>query len=132
MVKSSTVHISIYNTETLQLLKEFESMGITIFQGEVDEHDKLVDALRQVDIVIRFIPSEFGNEVDRISSLPPFKAIFDKKKAVRRAAEKSGKPYTFIFANSFGAYFVNILLRPFDEKLHKVTVYGTGETKYKS
>ncbi|KAK1360277.1 Isoeugenol synthase 1 [Heracleum sosnowskyi] len=139
----------------LQLLKEFESLGITIFQGELDEHDKLVDALRQVDIVIvtlgmpsyleqlkiiiamkeagnikRFIPSEFGNEVDRISPLPPFKAICDKKKQVRRAAEKSGIPYTFISANSFGAYFVNILLRPFDEKLHKATIYGTGETKF--
>ncbi|KAK1371343.1 Eugenol synthase 1 [Heracleum sosnowskyi] len=96
------------------------------------EQLKIIIAMKEAGNIKRFIPSEFGNEVDRISPLPPFKAIFDKKKAVRRAAEKSGKPCTFIFANSFGAYFVNILLRPFDEKLHKVTVYGTGETKYKS
>ncbi|KAK1371348.1 Isoeugenol synthase 1 [Heracleum sosnowskyi] len=104
----------------LDLLEEFRSMGVTIFQGELDEHDKLVEVLRQVDIVIvtlaipqcleqlkiiramkeagnikRFIPSEFGNDVDRISPLPPFQACCDKKKEVRRAAEKSGIPYTF-------------------------------------
>ncbi|KAK1371357.1 Isoeugenol synthase 1 [Heracleum sosnowskyi] len=139
----------------LDLLEEFRSMGVTIFQGELDEHDKLVEVLRQVDIVIvtlaipqcleqlkiiramkeagnikRFIPSEFGNDVDRISPLPPFQACCDKKKEVRRAAEKSGIPYTFISANSCGAYFVNFLLRPYDEKLQKVTVYGTGEAKF--
>ncbi|KAL1831221.1 hypothetical protein ACET3Z_000872 [Daucus carota] len=139
----------------LNLLEEFQSMGVTIFQGEVDEHDKLVEVLRQVDIVIvtlgvpscleqlkiirameeagnikRFIPSEFGNEVDRISPLPPFQECCDKKKAVRRAAEESGIPYTFVSANTFGAYFVNFLLRPYDEKSQKVTIYGTGQAKF--
>lgn len=80
----------------------------------------------------RFIPSEFGNEVDRISPLPPFQECCDKKKAVRRAAEESGIPYTFVSANTFGAYFVNFLLRPYDEKSQKVTIYGTGEAKCKS
>ncbi|XP_074369362.1 LOW QUALITY PROTEIN: isoeugenol synthase 1-like [Apium graveolens] len=144
-----------HHPSKLQLLEDFESMGVTIFQGELDEHEKLVEVLRQVDIVIvtfgvplvieqlkiiramkeagnikRFIPSEFGNEVDRISPLPPFQACCDKKKLIRRAAEQSGIPYTFVSANSFGAYFVNFLLHPHDEKLKKVTIYGTGEAKF--
>lgn len=80
----------------------------------------------------RFIPSEFGNEVDRISPLPPFQACCDKKKVIRRAAEESGIPYTFVSANTFGAYFVNFLLHPYDEKMKNVTIYGTGEAKCKS
>ncbi|KAJ0039660.1 hypothetical protein Pint_27586 [Pistacia integerrima] len=32
----------------LQLHQEFQSMGVTVFQGEIDEHEKLVSVLRQV------------------------------------------------------------------------------------
>nr|ACL13526.1 t-anol/isoeugenol synthase [Pimpinella anisum] len=145
-----------HNPSKLDVLNEYKSLGVTIFEGELDEHEKLVDVLRQVDIVIvtlaipqcheqhkiieamkeagnikRFIPSEFGNDVDRISPLPPFQeGVCKIKKGVRRAAEKSGIPYTFVSSNSCGAYFVNFLLRPSDEKLRKVTVYGTGEAKF--
>lgn len=80
----------------------------------------------------RFVPSEFGNEVDRGSPLPPFEAIAEKKRKIRRAAENSGIPYTFVSSNSMGAYFVNFFLHPYDEKNNKVTVYGTGEAKCKS
>ncbi|XP_027153042.1 isoeugenol synthase 1-like [Coffea eugenioides] len=137
----------------LQLLKEFESMGVTIFQGELDEHEKLVSVLRQVDVVIstlavpqhleqfkiinamkeagnikRFVPSEFGNEVDRVSGLPPFEALLDNKRKVRRAIEAAGIPFTYVSANSFAAYFVDYLLHP-HQKTDEVTVYGSGEAK---
>ncbi|KAK1354555.1 hypothetical protein POM88_047811 [Heracleum sosnowskyi] len=36
----------------LELLKKIQAMGVTIFQGELDEHAKLVEVLRQVDTVI--------------------------------------------------------------------------------
>lgn len=140
----------------LHLLMEYLTIGVTIVQGELDDHDKLVEVLRQVDIVIatlgvptykeqlkiikamkeagnikRFIPSEFGSEVDRITPvLPAFQACIDMKKLIRREVEKSGIPYTFVAANSFGAYFVNFLLRPYDKELGKFTIYGTGEKKF--
>ncbi|OMO57431.1 NmrA-like protein [Corchorus capsularis] len=116
----------------LELLNEFQSMGVCIIQGELDEHEKLVSLLRKVDIVIstlavpqyleqlkiisamkdagtikRFIPSEFGNEVDRVKALPPLEAVFSNKRIIRRAIEAAGIPYTFVSANSLGAYFVN-------------------------
>ncbi|KAL1831220.1 hypothetical protein ACET3Z_000871 [Daucus carota] len=145
-----------HDPSKLDLLKEFKSLGVTIFEGELDEHEKLVEAIRQVDIVIvtlglplimtqlkiitamqeagnvkRFIPSEFGNECDRISPLPPYQAACcGPKKIIRRAAEKSGIPYTFVIANTYGAYFVNYLLRPYDKESNKVTIYGTGEAQF--
>lgn len=36
----------------IELLKEFQSMGVNIVQGELDEHEKLVLVIQQVDVVI--------------------------------------------------------------------------------
>ncbi|KAF9679113.1 hypothetical protein SADUNF_Sadunf07G0106200 [Salix dunnii] len=137
----------------LDLLKDFESMGVTVYYGELDEQDKLVSAVKQVDVVIstlpvpqhldqlkiinamkeagnikRFVPSEFGNEVDRVSGLPPFETVLANKRKIRRASEAAGLSYTYVSANSFAAYFVDYLLHP-REKREEVTVYGSGEAR---
>ncbi|KAL2931778.1 Isoeugenol synthase 1 [Bienertia sinuspersici] len=113
-------------------LQDFKAMGVTIVEGELDDHEKLVGILRQVEIVIstlaaplyldqlkiisamkessnieRFIPSEFGNEVDRVTALPPFQALLNNKKRIRRAIEASGIPHTFVSGNSMAAYFIH-------------------------
>ncbi|RWR85316.1 isoeugenol synthase 1 [Cinnamomum micranthum f. kanehirae] len=141
------------NSSRLELLHEFESMGVKILQGDLDEHDKLVDAIKQVDVVIstlavpqhleqlkiidaikdagnikRFVPSEYGNEVDRVSGLPPFQALLDNKKVIRRATEAAGIPHTYISANSFAAYFIDFFLHPHEHR-DEVVVYGSGEAK---
>lgn len=60
--------------------------------------------------------------------MPPFEAYLEKKRRVRRAVEAAEIPYTFISANCFGAYFVNVLLRP-HEPHDDVVIYGSGEAK---
>lgn len=75
------------------------------------------------------MPSEFGNEVDRVSGLPPFEALLANKRKVRRATEEAGIPFTYVAANSFAAYFVDYLLHPHQLHLHEVIVYGSGEAK---
>ncbi|KAJ0024825.1 hypothetical protein Pint_07269 [Pistacia integerrima] len=122
-------------------------------QGELDEHEKLVSVIREVDVVIsalaypqvldqfkiidaikvggnikRFLPSDFGCEEERVRPLPPFDNFLEKKRRIRRAIEAAGIPYTFVLANCFGAYFVNFLLRPFDQPDH-ILVYGSGGAK---
>jgi phenylcoumaran benzylic ether reductase len=77
----------------------------------------------------RFLPSEFGNEVDRVSAaLDPFQGLVENKKKIRRATEAAGLTFTYVSANSFAAYFVDYLLRP-HEKSEEVTIYGNGKTK---
>ncbi|GMJ03619.1 hypothetical protein like AT1G75280 [Hibiscus trionum] len=137
----------------INLHNQFRSLGVTVVEGELDEHDKMVAILRRVDIVIstlpfpqipdqihiieaikvtgnikRFLPSEFGVEEDRMSFLPPFEACLDRKRKIRRAVEACGIPYTYVSANCFGAYFINYLLRPHEEH-EDITVYGSGEAK---
>jgi hypothetical protein len=74
------------------------------------------------------VPSEFGNEVDRVSGLPPFETVLDNKRKIRRVSEAAGLSYTYVSANSFAAYFVDVLLHP-HEKREEVLVYGSGEAK---
>ncbi|KAK3043921.1 hypothetical protein RJ639_000620 [Escallonia herrerae] len=81
-----------------------------------------------INIRKRFLPSDFGCEEDMISVLPPFQAVLDKKKRIRRAIEAAGIPYTYVSASCFGAYFVNYLLRPHEEH-DDIIVYGYGEAK---
>ncbi|XP_062165300.1 isoeugenol synthase 1-like [Alnus glutinosa] len=138
----------------LELHKELHSMGTTFVLGELEEHEKIVSALREVDIVIsalaypqvldqlkiidaikvagnikRFLPSEYGSEEDRITPLPPFEAFLDKKRKIRRVVEAAGIPYTFVSANCCASYFVNYLLHPHEKGDDNIVVYGSGEAK---
>ncbi|XP_058005259.1 isoeugenol synthase 1-like [Hevea brasiliensis] len=141
------------HSSKLQLHQQFQSLGVIVFQGELEEHEKLVSVLKQVDVVIstlavpqhldqlkiisamkeagnikRFVPSEFGNEVDRVSGLPPFEALLANKRKIRRATEEAGVPFTYVSANSFAAYFIDYLLHPHD-KPDQLVVYGSGDAK---
>ena len=77
----------------------------------------------------RFLPSEFGVEEDRITTLPPFEAFLDKKRKIRRVIEVAGIPHTLVSSNCCGSYLVNILLHP-HEKGDDITVYGSGELSF--
>ncbi|KAG9444083.1 hypothetical protein H6P81_015423 [Aristolochia fimbriata] len=160
MVKASralghptSVYVRPITPSKAELVHEFESMEVEVFQGHLDEHEKLVSVIKQVDVVIsalavpqhldqlkiidaikeasnikRFVPSEYGNEVDRIHALPPFERLLENKRKVRRATEAAGIPYTFVSANSFSAYFVDFILHP-HEKKEEVTIFGDGKAK---
>ncbi|KAL8482548.1 hypothetical protein ACS0TY_028645 [Phlomoides rotata] len=143
------------DSNKIGILNEFQSMGAIIVKGRLDEHEKLVTIIKEVDVVIsalaypqvldqfkileaikvagnikRFVPSDFGVEEDRLTNvLPPFEAYLEKKRRIRRATEDANIPYTYVSSNCAGANFVNILLHPSDPK-QDITVYGTGETKF--
>lgn len=54
----------------------------------------------------RYLPSEFGNDVDRTSAVEPLESVFATKSQIRRAVEASGIPYTFVSSNFFAGYFL--------------------------
>ncbi|GER27549.1 isoflavone reductase-like protein [Striga asiatica] len=141
------------NSNKTETLNELQSMGAIIVKGEIGDHEKLVSVLREVDVVIsvlpypqvfeqlkileaikivgnikRFVPSDFGVEEDRVAALPPFQTVLERKKKIRRAIEAANIPYTFVAANCCGAYFVNYLLHPSEQK-EDITVYGSGEVQ---
>ncbi|CAO2835693.1 unnamed protein product [Amaranthus hypochondriacus] len=144
---------AVTNQHKLKTIQDFKAMGVTIVEGELDDHLRLVGILQQVDIVIstlpvpqyldqlkiisaikeanieRFLPSEFGCEADRATALPPFQAIIENKKTIRRATEAAGIPYTYVSANVLARYFMHYILFPDQHCNHQVTIYGSGQKK---
>ncbi|CAN8239984.1 unnamed protein product [Cochlearia groenlandica] len=139
-------------------VQSFKDLGVTILQGDVNNHESLVKAIKQVDVVIstigsmqildqtkiisaikeagnvkRFLPSEFGTDVDRTSAVEPAKSAFGVKVEIRRAIEAEGIPYTYIVNNCFAGYYLPTLVQ-FEPGLtsppkDKITILGDGNVK---
>lgn len=60
----------------------------------------------------RFFPSEFGQDVDRVSAVEPAKSAFAAKAQFRRAVEAAGVPFTYVASNFFAGYFLPNLAQP--------------------
>lgn len=138
------------------LLEKFKSLGVNLVHGDLYDHESLVKAIKEVDVVIstvghlqladqvkiiaaikeagnvkRFFPSEFGNDVDRVHAVEPAKSAFEGKAKIRRAIEAEGIPYTYVSANFFAGYFLPNLSQPdgTSPPRDKVIILGDGNPK---
>ncbi|KAL1354848.1 hypothetical protein HN51_006899 [Arachis hypogaea] len=138
------------------LIQSFKSSGVTFLYGDLSDHSSLVKALKQVDVVIsavsgaqtedqlniisaikeagnikRFLPSEFGLDVDRHNAVEPAASALAGKAKIRRAIEAEGIPHTYVVSNAFAGYFLSTLGQqgvtapPRD----KVAILGDGNVK---
>ncbi|KAK3009770.1 hypothetical protein RJ639_014288, partial [Escallonia herrerae] len=139
-----------------KLIESFKDAGVTLLHGDMYDHESLVKALKQVDVVIstvghmqladqvkiiaaikeagnikRFFPSEFGNDVDRVHAVEPAKSAFAVKAQIRRTIEAEGIPYTYVSANCFAGYFLPTLVQPgaTAPPRDKVIILGDGNPK---
>ena len=137
-------------------VEHFKSLGVTLLIGDLYDHESLVKAIKQVDVVIstvgamqladqtkilaaikeagnikRFFPSEFGNDVDRVNAVEPAKSAFQMKAQIRRAIEADGIPYTYVSSNCFAAYFLPTFCQPGASAppRDKVIISGDGNVK---
>nr|AAF64179.1 phenylcoumaran benzylic ether reductase homolog TH4 [Tsuga heterophylla] len=144
------------NSEKAQLVESFKASGAKILHGSIEDHASLVEAVKQVDVVIstvgslqienqvniikaikevgtikRFLPSEFGNDVDKVHAVEPAKSVFEVKAKVRRAIEAEGIPYTYISSNCFAGYFLPGLGQPglTTPPRDKIVILGDGNAK---
>ncbi|KAI4327625.1 hypothetical protein L6164_020062 [Bauhinia variegata] len=151
LVRESTLS----HPEKSKIIESFKSSGVTLLYGDLYDHESLVKAIKQVDVVIsavsqqvpdqvnilaaikeagnikRFLPSEFGFDVDRHHAVEPAGSVLDIKSKFRRTVEASGVPYTFVTSNAFAGYFLptlgqqNVTAPPRD----KVVILGDGNVK---
>ncbi|CAH8252863.1 unnamed protein product [Arabidopsis lyrata] len=141
-----------------QLVESFKDLGVTILYGSLNDKESLVKAIKQVDVVIstvgrpqildqtniidaikesgnvkRFLPSEFGNDVDRTVASGPTLSEFISKAQIRRAIEAAKIPYTYVVSGCFAGLFVpclgqcHLLLR--SPPRDKVSIYDSGNGK---
>ncbi|XP_020217674.1 isoflavone reductase homolog A622-like isoform X1 [Cajanus cajan] len=142
--------------EKSKLIESFKTYGATLLYGDLSDYDSLVRAIKQVDVVIstlggqqiddqvkviaaikeagnikRFLPSEFGLDVERHSAVEPAASYFNKRVKIRRAIEAEGIPYTYICSFGFAGYYLvnlgqqNLTAPPRD----KVVILGDGNLK---
>ncbi|KAM3341795.1 hypothetical protein P3S68_026761 [Capsicum galapagoense] len=120
-----------------KIVESFKNLGVSIVNGDLYDHESLVKAMKQVDVVIstvgmrlladqvkiiaaikeagnikRFFPSEFGMDVDKLNAVEPAKSMFALKVQIRRAIEAEGIPYTYVSCNYFAGYFLSNLVQP--------------------
>ncbi|KAL9445998.1 hypothetical protein AB3S75_013807 [Citrus x aurantiifolia] len=139
-----------------KLVEDFRNLGVTLLHGDLHDHESLVKAIKQVDVVIstvgnmqladqtklitaikeagnvkRFFPSEFGNDVDRVNAVEPAKSSFSIKAQIRRAVEAEGIPHTYVASNCFAGYFLTTLCQPGVSvpPRDKLTILGDGNAK---
>ncbi|PQQ03891.1 isoflavone reductase-like protein [Prunus yedoensis var. nudiflora] len=107
LVREATANVPAKST----LFRNFNNLGVTLLYGDLYDHESLVKAIKQVDVVIstvghlvladqtkiiaaikeagnvkRFFPSEFGNDVDRVHAVEPAKSAFATKAQIRRVS----------------------------------------------
>ncbi|XP_042061203.1 phenylcoumaran benzylic ether reductase POP1-like [Salvia splendens] len=139
-----------------ELIRSFTDSGVNFIHGDMYEHESLVRAIKEVDVVIsavgygqlndqdrilaaikeagnvkRFFPSEFGNDVDRVHSVEPATSVFQHKAQFRRVVEAAGVPYTYVSCNLFAGVFIRTLaqLDATDPPRDKVVILGDGNMK---
>ncbi|XP_075645312.1 phenylcoumaran benzylic ether reductase Betv6 [Castanea sativa] len=152
LVRESTVSDPVKG----KLVENFKNLGVTLVHGDLYDHESLVKAIKQVDVVIstvghmqivdqvkiiaaikeagnvkRFYPSEFGNDVDRVHAVDPAKTAFASKAQIRRAVEAEGIPFTYVSSNYFAGYFLPTLAQPgvTAPPRDKVVIPGDGHPK---
>ncbi|XP_022726908.1 isoflavone reductase homolog [Durio zibethinus] len=152
LVRESTLS----NPAKSNIIDKFKTLGVNFLHGDLYDHESLVKAIKQVDVVIstvghgqivdqdkiiaaikeagnvkRFLPSEFGNDVDRVHAVEPAKTAFATKAKIRRAVEAEGIPYNYVSSNFFAGYFLPTLAQPAATAppRDKIVILGDGNPK---
>ncbi|KAM7272137.1 hypothetical protein ACFE04_031351 [Oxalis oulophora] len=116
-----------------KMLREYEiEIVISAVGGKnVKDQSILVDAIKSVGTVKRFIPSEFGHDVDRAKPVEPGMSVYQEKRSIRRLIEKFHIPYTYICCNSIASWPYHDSTRPSDllPPLDRFQIYGQGTVK---
>jgi leucoanthocyanidin reductase len=82
-------------------------------------------------VLQRFLPSEFGHDIDRADPVEPALSFYHSKRKVRRYVEAAGIPYTYICCNSIAAWPYHDNTHPADvlPPLDSFYIYGDGTVK---
>lgn len=122
----------IYDHESLvAAIKSADVVISAVGYAQLQDQTRIISAIKEAGNVKRFVPSEFGNDVDHVNAVEPAKSLFAGKAGIRRAIEAEGIPYTYVSSNFFAGYFLpnigqsGVTGLPTD----KVQILGDGNVK---
>ncbi|KAK8715106.1 hypothetical protein V6N13_042447 [Hibiscus sabdariffa] len=117
----------------VKLLKEHNiEIVISAVGGErILDQLSLVEAISSAGTVKRFLPSEFGHDVDRADPVEPGIQMYKEKRQVRRMVEKLDIPFTYICCNSIASWPYHDNTHPSEviPPLDQFQIYGDGNVK---
>ncbi|XP_042508116.1 leucoanthocyanidin reductase-like [Macadamia integrifolia] len=128
------VHGSINDQEFMERLLRENKIDVVISAvgGEsILPQLNLIDAIKAVGTVKRFLPSEFGHDIDRADPVEPGLTMYKQKRWVRRAIEEARIPFTYICCNSVAAWPYHDNTHPSEvlPPLDRFQIYGDGSVK---
>ncbi|KAM7475012.1 hypothetical protein LguiB_022255 [Lonicera macranthoides] len=122
----------LYDHESLvKAIKQVDVVISTVGHLQLGDQGKIIDAIKEAGNVKRFYPSEFGIDVDRAHAVEPAKTPFATKAQIRRAVEAAGIPHTCVSSNLFATYFLPTLAQmgATAPPRDKVVILGDGNSK---
>ncbi|KAE9463953.1 hypothetical protein C3L33_04190, partial [Rhododendron williamsianum] len=140
------------STSKALTVASLEDRGAIVIPGSIRDRDSLGKVLKEYEIEVvisavggdaswtswssltplkRFLPSEFGHEIDRADPVEPGLTMYIQKRQVRRAIEAAGIPYTYICCNSIAAWPYYDNTHPADvlPPLDCFHIYGDGSVR---
>ncbi|XP_008784910.3 probable pinoresinol-lariciresinol reductase 3 [Phoenix dactylifera] len=138
------------------LLRSFAADGVTLLKGSLQDFPSLLEAVKQVDVVIcavpskqtldqklliraikeagcikRFVPSEFGADPNKVQILGMDHGHYKEKIEIRRCIENEGIPYTYISCNFLMRYLLPSLVQPGlnTPPRDEIKIFGDGNVK---
>lgn len=83
--------------------------------------------------VQRFLPSEFGSDVERVHTVDPAATLFSGKVSLRHLIEAEGIPHTYVCCNGFAETYLpsigDVTAVGAGPPSDKITVLGDGDAK---
>ncbi|ERM95821.1 hypothetical protein AMTR_s00060p00066070 [Amborella trichopoda] len=132
---ATIVHGSMQDRELMERILAELKIDVVISTvagaGSILDQLHLIDAIRAVGTVKRFVPSEFGHDIDKAEPVEPALAMYKEKRMVRRAAEGLEIPCTYICCNSIAAWPYHDNTHPSEvpPPLDRFLIYGDGNIK---
>ncbi|XP_021762212.1 isoflavone reductase-like protein [Chenopodium quinoa] len=131
-VKSGHQTFALVREETFSKVhtqEYFKSHDVEVLIGDIYDHESLLRAMKKVDV--RFLPSEFGMDVDRVHAVDPAQSLIEAKSQIRRVIEEENIPYTFICSYYFARTSIQNLFQPELEAppRDRVHILGDGTSK---
>jgi len=119
-------HKSLVNT-----MKGIDVVISVIGGAQTMEQLKIVDAIKEVGTIKRFLPSEFGHDIDKADPVEPGLTFYKEKRKIRRAVEAANIPFTYICCNSIAGwpYFYHTHPSELPPPTEQFEIYGDGNVK---
>ncbi|KAI3674437.1 hypothetical protein L2E82_52261 [Cichorium intybus] len=115
----------------MEAVKQVNVVICAVNSKQVLDQKPLISAIKKAGCIKRFIPSEFGLDPDKTHISDMDQGFYSRKSEIRRLVESQDIPYTFISCNFFMNYLLPSLIQPGKKTppRDKLTIFGNGNVK---